>query len=79
MTAGPWVGCGDKNGGDQAAVDAMRKLVGSVSMPGISGCILDRPRHGELVRQACGELLRGVTCHPGGKYATVDLDPLPQP
>src|SRR5437764_9476991 len=35
MAAGRWVGRGDKNGGDQAAVDAMRKLVGSVSMRGV--------------------------------------------
>ncbi len=35
MAAGRWVGRGDKNGGDQAAVDAMRKLIGSVSMRGV--------------------------------------------
>jgi fructose-1,6-bisphosphatase/sedoheptulose 1,7-bisphosphatase-like protein len=35
MAASRWVGRGDKNGGDQAAVDAMRKLVGSVSMRGV--------------------------------------------
>jgi fructose-1,6-bisphosphatase II len=35
MAAGRWVGRGDKNGGDQAAVDAMRKLIGSVSMSGV--------------------------------------------
>jgi len=35
MAAGRWVGRGDKNGGDQAAVDAMRKLIGGVSMSGI--------------------------------------------
>jgi len=35
MAAGRWVGKGDKNGGDQAAVDAMRKLIGSVSMNGV--------------------------------------------
>ncbi|GAA2971142.1 class II fructose-bisphosphatase [Actinokineospora diospyrosa] len=35
MAAGRWVGRGDKNGGDQAAVDAMRKLVGTVSMRGV--------------------------------------------
>lgn len=35
MAAGRWVGRGDKKGGDQAAVDAMRKLVGSVSMRGV--------------------------------------------
>jgi fructose-1,6-bisphosphatase II len=35
MSAGRWVGRGDKNGGDQAAVDAMRKLIGGVSMSGV--------------------------------------------
>ncbi len=35
MAAGRWVGKGDKNGGDQAAVDAMRQLVSSVSMRGV--------------------------------------------
>ncbi len=35
MSAGRWVGRGDKNGGDGAAVDAMRKLIGTVSMNGI--------------------------------------------
>ncbi|MQA11269.1 MAG: class II fructose-bisphosphatase [Pseudonocardiaceae bacterium] len=35
MSAGRWVGRGDKNGGDQAAVDAMRKLIGTVTMSGV--------------------------------------------
>src|SRR5690242_16132116 len=35
MAAGRWVGRGDKNGGDGAAVDAMRHLIGSVSMRGV--------------------------------------------
>ena len=35
MAAGRWVGRGDKEGGDGAAVDAMRKLVNSVSMRGV--------------------------------------------
>ncbi len=35
MAAGRWVGRGDKNGGDGAAVDAMRKLLGTVSMRGV--------------------------------------------
>jgi len=35
MAAGRWVGRGDKNGGDQAAVDAMRMLIGTVSMRGV--------------------------------------------
>ena len=32
MAAGRWVGRGDKNGGDGAAGDAMRALIGTVSM-----------------------------------------------
>ncbi len=35
MAAGRWVGRGDKNGADQAAVDAMRKMIGSVAMRGV--------------------------------------------
>ncbi|MGI8882558.1 MAG: class II fructose-bisphosphatase [Jatrophihabitans sp.] len=34
MAGGRWVGRGDKNGGDGAAVDAMRALIGTVSMRG---------------------------------------------
>jgi fructose-1,6-bisphosphatase II len=35
MAAGRWVGRGDKNGGDGAAVDAMRQLIGTVGMAGV--------------------------------------------
>src|SRR5881392_1520817 len=35
MAAGRWVGRGDKNGGDGAAVDAMRALIGTVGMKGV--------------------------------------------
>jgi fructose-1,6-bisphosphatase II len=35
MAAGRWVGRGDKNAADQAAVDAMRGMLDSVSMDGI--------------------------------------------
>src|SRR4051794_13430299 len=35
MAAGRWVGRGGKNGGDGAAVDAMRALIGTVSMKGV--------------------------------------------
>src|SRR5579875_644440 len=35
MAAGRWVGRGDKNGGDGSAVDAMRALIGTVSMRGV--------------------------------------------
>ncbi len=34
IAAGRWVGRGDKNGGDGAAVDAMRAVIGTVSMRG---------------------------------------------
>ncbi len=35
LAAGRWVGRGDTNGGDGAAVDAMRELLSSVSMRGV--------------------------------------------
>ncbi|GAB3590800.1 class II fructose-bisphosphatase [Angustibacter peucedani] len=35
MAGGRWVGRGDKNGADGAAVNAMRKLIGTVSMNGV--------------------------------------------
>src|SRR5947207_15892904 len=35
MAAGRWVGSGDKEGGDKAAVDAMRRLINSVPMRGV--------------------------------------------
>jgi fructose-1,6-bisphosphatase II len=35
MAAGRWVGRGDKNGADGAAVDAMRAMIGTVSMKGV--------------------------------------------
>jgi fructose-1,6-bisphosphatase II len=35
MAAGRWVGRGDKEGGDGAAVDAMRKLINSLPMQGV--------------------------------------------
>ena len=35
MAAGRWVGRGDKEGGDGAAVDAMRRLINSIQMRGV--------------------------------------------
>jgi len=35
MAAGRWVGLGEKNDADAAAVDAMRRLIGTVSMRGV--------------------------------------------
>jgi fructose-1,6-bisphosphatase II len=60
MAAGRWVGRGDKNGGDGAAVDAMRSLIGTVSMRGVvvigEGEKDDAPMlyNGELVGDGTG-------------------------
>ncbi|NLD86470.1 MAG: fructose-bisphosphatase class II, partial [Actinomycetales bacterium] len=35
LAAGRWVGRGDKNGGDGAAVDAMRELISTVDTDGV--------------------------------------------
>jgi fructose-1,6-bisphosphatase II len=35
MASGHWIGRGDKNGGDAAAVDAMRALIATVAMDGV--------------------------------------------
>ena len=35
LAAGSWIGRGDKIGADQAAVDAMRFMIDSVSMDGV--------------------------------------------
>jgi fructose-1,6-bisphosphatase II len=35
MAAGRWIGRGDKNGADGAAVNAMRTLIGTVGMNGV--------------------------------------------
>src|SRR3712207_7720180 len=35
LAAGRWIGRGDKNAADQAAVDAMRHMIDSVSMDGV--------------------------------------------
>src|SRR6201999_2714512 len=35
MAAGRWIGRGDKNGADGVAVNAMRHLIGTVSMNGV--------------------------------------------
>src|SRR3712207_4951416 len=35
LTAGRWMGRGDKEAGDQAAVDAMRLVLGTIAMDGV--------------------------------------------
>ena len=43
LAAGRWVGRGDKNGGDGAAVDAMRELISTVDMDAVSYTHLTLP------------------------------------
>jgi fructose-1,6-bisphosphatase II len=70
MAAGRWVGRGDKNGGDQAAVDAMRKLVGSVSMRGTVVI-------GEGEKDEAPMLYNGEEVGNGdGPYCDVAVDPI---
>src|SRR6476469_4387085 len=59
MAAGRWVGRGDKNGGDGAAVDAMRQLIGTVSMRGVPVIGEGEPEEAPLLfrgeEDGCGE------------------------
>ena len=48
MGAGRWIGRGDKNAADQAAVDGMRAMLDTVSM---AGCVVI----GEIGRASCRE------------------------
>src|ERR671922_59546 len=49
LAAGRWVGRGDKIAADQAAVDAMRLMLDTVSMEEITVVILDRDRHEDMI------------------------------
>src|SRR5437763_6252224 len=70
IAAGRWVGRGDKNGGDQAAVDAMRKLIGSVAMRG--GVVI-----GEGEKDKARMLYTGEEVGNGeGPEVDVAVDPL---
>src|SRR5947209_19468752 len=53
MAAGRWVGRGDKIGADQAAVDAMRAMLDSVSMDGVA--VLGEGEQDEAPRLFNGE------------------------
>jgi fructose-1,6-bisphosphatase II len=70
MAAGRWVGRGDKIGGDGAAVDAMRKLIGTVSMNGVVVI-------GEGEKDQAPMLYNGEQVGNGdGPYCDVAVDPI---
>jgi fructose-1,6-bisphosphatase II len=70
MAAGRWVGRGDKNGGDGAAVDAMRTLIGTVSMRGTVVI-------GEGEKDAAPMLYNGEQVGDGtGALCDVAVDPI---
>jgi len=70
MAAGRWVGRGDKNGADGAAVNAMRKLIASVSMNGIVVI-------GEGEKDDAPMLFNGENVGTGeGPEADVAVDPI---
>jgi fructose-1,6-bisphosphatase II len=70
MAAARWVGRGDKNGADGAAVNAMRELVGSVSM---SGTVVI----GEGEKDDAPMLYNGEAVGDGtGAHVDVAVDPI---
>lgn len=70
MAAGPWVGRGDKNAADQAAVDAMRAVIGTVPLRGIVVI-------GEGEKDAAPMLYNGESVGDGtGPGCDVAVDPI---
>ena len=70
MAAARWVGRGDKNGADGAAVNAMRQLIGSVSMDGVVVI-------GEGEKDDAPMLFNGETVGDGtGPQVDVAVDPI---
>jgi fructose-1,6-bisphosphatase II len=70
MAAGRWVGRGDKNAADQAAVDAMRTMLDSVSMDGVVVI-------GEGEKDEAPMLFNGESIGDGtGPQVDVAVDPL---
>jgi fructose-1,6-bisphosphatase II len=70
MAAGRWVGRGDKNAADQAAVDAMRAMLDSVSMEGVVVI-------GEGEKDEAPMLFNGESVGDGtGPQVDVAVDPL---
>src|ERR687888_1661887 len=70
MAAGRWIGRGDKNAADQAAVDAMRAMLDTVSM---DGCVVI----GEGEKDEAPMLYNGERIGDGsGPEVDVAVDPL---
>jgi fructose-1,6-bisphosphatase II len=70
LAAGRWVGRGDKNAADQAAVDAMRAMLDSVSMDGVVVI-------GEGEKDEAPMLFNGESVGDGtGSQVDVAVDPL---
>src|SRR5919199_1484640 len=70
MGAGRWIGRGDKEAADQAAVDAMRAMLDSVSMDGVVVI-------GEGEKDEAPMLYNGETIGSGhGPHVDVAVDPL---
>src|SRR5881392_2868438 len=69
MGAGRWIGRGDKNAADQAAVDAMRAMLDTVAMSGVVVI-------GEGEKDEAPMLFNGEEVGEGGAEVDVAVDPL---
>jgi fructose-1,6-bisphosphatase II len=69
MGAGRWIGRGDKNAADQAAVDAMRAMLDTVAMDGVVVI-------GEGEKDEAPMLYNGEHIGAGGPEVDVAVDPL---
>jgi fructose-1,6-bisphosphatase II len=69
LAAGRWLGRGDKNGADGAAVDAMRLIINSVSMDGVVVI-------GEGEKDEAPMLFNGEEIGAGGPACDIAVDPI---
>ena len=69
LAAGRWLGRGDKNGADGAAVDAMRLILNSVSMDGVVVI-------GEGEKDEAPMLFNGEEIGAGGPACDIAVDPI---
>lgn len=71
LAGGRWLGKGDKNAADQAAVDQMRKVLNSVAMDGV--VVIGEGEKDEAPMLYCGERI-GCTSEPRTDIAVDPLD-----
>ena len=69
LAAGRWVGRGDKEAADQAAVDAMRLVLNTVPMEGVVVI-------GEGEKDEAPMLFNGETIGAGGPETDIAVDPI---